>query len=362
MDDAAAASRGETLTFSERLDLKPFLGLSLKNGLLNIVTLTLYRFWGRTEVRRRVWSKVRLNDEPFEYTGRGVELFVGFLIALVTVGAPFLLVVFGAQFLGPIFAALIILPLYIVLFALVGAAIFLAFRYMASRTRWRGVRFAVKGSATSFGLSYLGWLLLSGITLGWYTPVMSLNVARRLWGELRFGNQRLRWAPKGEHGLGGPFALGWVGSIVGYFVMIPAFIGIAFVTGAVSDSAPSEPPIAFMAGLYAVILVYALVVMLLYAPYHAAVLRTVAGSLQLGEARFKLDVKAGPLIGLTFTNTVLLVFTLGFLSPYVQARTVKFLAGRLTSTGEAPLAEAAQAEAGPKSGEGLADAFGFSPI
>lgn len=361
MDDVAAVSHGETLTFSERLDLKPFLGLSLKNGLLNIVTLTLYRFWGRTEVRRRVWSRVRLNDEPFEYTGRGVELFVGFLIALATVGLPFLLIVFGAQFLGPVFAALIILPMYLILFALVGAAIFLAFRYMASRTRWRGVRFHLKGSASSFGLSYLGWLLLSGITLGWYTPVMAMNVAERLWGELRFGNQRLRWAPTGEHGLWGPFALGWVGSIVGYFVMIPLFIAIAFASGL--TSAPSaEPPLAFIAGIYAVALVYAVIVMLLYAPYHAAVLRTVAGSLKLGEARFALDVKAGPLIGLTFSNTILLVFTLGFLSPYVQARTVKFLAGRLTSTGEAPLSEATQAEAGPKSGEGLADAFGFSPI
>ena len=61
----------ETLVFSTTLQPSKFLGLSLKNGLLNIVTLTLWRFWGKTEVRRRVWSGVRLNDEAFEYTGRG---------------------------------------------------------------------------------------------------------------------------------------------------------------------------------------------------------------------------------------------------------------------------------------------------
>src|SRR3712207_2766510 len=91
--------RAEPLTFSHTLALKPFAVLGLKNGLLNLVTLTLYRFWGKTEVRRRVWDGVQMNGEPFEYTGRGVELFMGFLLALGVVGLPFLIVVFGAQFL-----------------------------------------------------------------------------------------------------------------------------------------------------------------------------------------------------------------------------------------------------------------------
>ena len=89
----------ESLVFTTTLQPSKFLGLSLKNGLLNLVTLTLWRFWGKTEVRRRVWRGVRLNDEAFEYTGRGVELFVGFLLALVVLGAPLLLVVFGVQLL-----------------------------------------------------------------------------------------------------------------------------------------------------------------------------------------------------------------------------------------------------------------------
>lgn len=363
MDDSAATPNGETLTFSERLDLKSLLGLSLKNGLLNIITLTLYRFWGKTEVRRQVWSKVRLNDEPFEYTGRGLELFLGFVIALFTVGLPFLLVVFGAQFLGPIFAVLIILPLYVVMFALLGAAIFLAFRYMASRTRWRGVRFRLNGKPVNFAMSYLGWLLLSAITLGWYTPAMSMNVAERLWGNLRFGDQKLQWKPRGDHGLYGWFALGWVGSIVAYlFVLMPLVFGFMFLSGQLTSPTPGEPSVSFLLGTYAALFIYFIIVTLLYAPYHAAVLRAVAASLQLGEARFKLDVKAWPLIGLTITNTLLLVCTLGFLSPYVQARTVRFIVNRLTSTGEAPLAEALQTESGPRTGEGLADAFDFSPI
>jgi uncharacterized membrane protein YjgN (DUF898 family) len=360
MSEAAATlETGETLRFGETIRPASFLGLSLKNGLLNLITLTLYRFWGRTEVRRRVWSRVALNDEPFEYTGRGMELFIGFLIALGTVGVPFLLAVFGAQFLGPVFAAVIILPLYLLLFALMGAAIFLAFRYLASRTTWRGVRFNLKGSAREFGLAYLGYIFLTGFTLGWFEPAMSMRLAERLWGKLSFGDLKLRWIAQSDNQLYGPFAIGWVGTMVSYIVLIVALIPLF---GGLAGAEPTEPPVQMIATLYAALFVWAVVVMLLFAPYQAALLRAVARSVHLGDARFKMDVKALEIAGLMLSNFALLVVSLGLLSPFIQARTASFLVRRLSSEGTAPLADARQAARGPKSGEGLADAFGFSPI
>ena len=38
-----------------------FLGLSLLNGLLRILTLGVYHFWGKTEARQRIWSPVRID-------------------------------------------------------------------------------------------------------------------------------------------------------------------------------------------------------------------------------------------------------------------------------------------------------------
>jgi hypothetical protein len=60
---------------------------------------------------------------------------------------------------------------------------------------------------------------------------------------------------------------------------------------------------------------------------------------------------------------LLLLFTLGFAAAFVQARTLRFMIERLSAEGEAHLAEARQtATTGPAHGEGLADAFGLSPI
>src|SRR5689334_11823780 len=78
---------------------QPGLGrIALLNALLMVLTLTVYRFWAKTNVRRHIWSCVHINGEPLEYTGRGVELFLGFLI------------VFGLFFL-PIFIVLAVLQL-----------------------------------------------------------------------------------------------------------------------------------------------------------------------------------------------------------------------------------------------------------
>src|SRR6185503_3238115 len=73
---------------------RPGLGrLAIVNFLLNLVTLTIYRFWAKTNVRRHIWSCVHINGQPLEYTGRGIELFLGFLIVLGLFVLPFALAI-----------------------------------------------------------------------------------------------------------------------------------------------------------------------------------------------------------------------------------------------------------------------------
>ena len=43
-----------------------FVGLSILNFLMRIPTVGLYAFWGRTEVRKRIWSGIRLDGEPLQ--------------------------------------------------------------------------------------------------------------------------------------------------------------------------------------------------------------------------------------------------------------------------------------------------------
>ena len=59
----------------------PLAGLLLRNLLFSILTLGIYRFWGRTHVRRFVWRHTVLLDDALEYLGTGGELWRGFCSA-----------------------------------------------------------------------------------------------------------------------------------------------------------------------------------------------------------------------------------------------------------------------------------------
>lgn len=364
--ESVPEAEGEALTFSTTLEPSRFLGLSLKIGLLNLITLTLYRFWGKTEVRQRVWKGVRLNNEAFEYTGRGIELFIGFILAAVVLGVPFLVVVFAVQF-GAEWAVLFLLPLYIALPWLWGFGVFTAFRYMASRTTWRGIRFRLKGSAVNYGWLFLFVGFLDGMTMGWFRPAGERMLAERIWDEVRFGDRRVRFrmARSQREGIYGPFAIGWVGTGVGFVVALFAFFAFGMATGMFetgADGSSAEPGIAFTLGIYGFLLLVSPFALLIWAPYHAALLRSIAAGVSVDAATFRLDVHALSLWWLTVSNLFLLLITLGFLMPWVQARTARYLISRLKSDGTARLNLAQQTERGPGSGEGLADAFGFSAI
>jgi len=354
MEEAQSPVAGETLTFGQGLKSSDFVGLSLKNGLLNIITLGFYSFWARTETRRRVWEKVSLNGEAFAYTGKGLELFLGFLLGMAVLLAPYLAMVLLIRYVSPAFM-LLIFPLYIALFVGLGAAVFMAFRYVASRTTWRGTRFQLTGSPAKFGWSYLGYILLVCVTLGWFAPAASMRLSGKLWGGVAFGDKPLGWERSQSEKLYGPFALAWIVGIVGYIALIAMMVPMMTSVG--QDVASAA---AVIGKLYAFMLLYLFVLVIASAAYHAALMRAVVGAIRLDDARFSIAVKALDLIMLSLTNALLLIFSLGFLIPVVEARSARFVISRLSSTGEARLAGVGQAPRGSGADEGLADAFGIS--
>lgn len=366
-ESQTAAVGGEPIVLSQRGRLISFFWLSLRNGLLNLITLTLYRFWGKTEVRRRLWSTTYLNEEAFEYTGRGVELFVGFLLALLVLVLPFLFIAFGVQFLGPALAILVILPFYLFIFFIVGLGRFTAFRYIATRSVWRGIRFHMRGSARSFGLAWMGYVLLSAITLGWFWPAADRRLAGRIWGGLSFGDKDFDYdleAARREK-VYGAYTLSWVLGVIGYFVFagVIASVTAPMFKAAAEGGAPAAPKLAAMIVIYSAAGVLALFYSVVLAPFQAAMLRSIVAGIGFQGVCFRLRVGWLDIAGMTLSNLLLLTFSLGLLMPFVEARSRKFILGRLSTEGGFDLSTIGQAQGlGPRFGEGLADAFGISTL
>jgi uncharacterized membrane protein YjgN (DUF898 family) len=356
---ATAPARPVELNVDNKSSILEFLWIGFYSSLLMLPTLTLFRFWGRTIVRRKLWSQTTIGGEPLEYTGKGSELFVGFLIALVTVVLPMAALLFGAQaFLGPAVFGLVFVAIYIALPVLVGAAIYLARRYQLSRTVWRGVRLELRGSPFEYGFAMLGYGILTGLTFGWFAPAMTLRLERLMWSNTYFGDTPFDYDNTAEartEPVYMSFALAFVGLII-FYVMV--FAG-AFALGTAGGD-PSQVDIGRV-GALPLIFAGAGVLALFSAWHQASLLRQITKSISLQGVRLRSTIGVWDIIELAITNTLLVIFTLGFGVVAAQMRVWRRVCTKLSVEGALDFAQIEQAASrGPRSGEGMADAFDIS--
>lgn len=357
--ETSDAERRPDLTIQNRSNIFRMLWIGFYTTILNILTLTVFRFWGRTHFRRQLWADTTVGGEPLEYTGRGLELFVGFLIAIFTFMLPFAAALILAQlFLDTITLGIVVTVLYLFLFVIVGAAIYLARRYHLSRTRYRGIRFAQTGSAWRYGFAVLGYTLLTAVTLGWVGPYARLRLSRMLWNGAWFGSERFRYENT-EAASTEPvylsFALAWVGGVGAYIGWI-AFLFLGLGLSPEEAAAGATQELEFIAKLYLSLIPLAIVIGVFVAWHEAVMIRKIVKSLSVADTRFSARIGAWDIIELAITNTLLIIFTLGIGVMAAQMRVWKRIANRMSLEGEIDFASIRQNEdAAPKQGEGLAD-------
>lgn len=294
------------------------IGLSITNFVFRILTLGIYDFWARTEVRKRLWSAVRIDGEPLVYTGSGKELFLGFLIVFGVILLPMLIVTTVLLIaLGPNSAAagLLQFALYVVIIFLFGIAIYRAQRYRLLRTTWRGIRGSMEGSSTTYGWTYFWTMVLIPITLGWIIPWRSTKLQSLITNDARFGDRPFSF--KGDAGpLYGPFALLWFGVLVLSFVtfaIIGTSVGVlqqSLGPGALTPDGELKPEFGQVVALVtlAILAVGYLLYLLLSAWYRSRTINHFAQCTHFENANFKSNVTGSGLLWIDLTNLLIQIF------------------------------------------------------
>ena len=206
---APAPLNGAFLTEKSKL-----FGLAFWTGLLTVLTLGIYRFWARTRLRRYIWSAIDAGGDSFEYTGTGLEKFLGFLIALVVLAVYLGLLQVGLSFIGfNLWGAVTLEPsgprdvliqlgvTYVTGLAVLPLIFYAQYRsrrYMLSRTRWRGLRFGLDAAALGYVWRALLYFALSLVTFGLLIPLATFRLEKymtdRMWyGDASFEQQGQWW-------------------------------------------------------------------------------------------------------------------------------------------------------------------------
>jgi uncharacterized membrane protein YjgN (DUF898 family) len=148
---------------------REFFDLVKRGAGLEFVTLGFYRFWLLTDIRRHLWANTLVGGDAAEYTGRGKELLIGFLVALailMPIYVGYFVIGLEAEHIQT-FASI---PLVAFFYLFGQFAIYRARRYRLTRTVWRGVRFWMTGSGWKYALKASLWGLLMILTLGLILP------------------------------------------------------------------------------------------------------------------------------------------------------------------------------------------------
>ncbi|MCY4192112.1 MAG: YjgN family protein [Rhodospirillaceae bacterium] len=352
----------------------------LVNLALTILTLGIYRFWAKTRIRQYVWRHTSLLDERLEYTGRGLEMFIGFLFALVLFYGPIIGVYVWLFSVTPSpgdtpaeaqIQTLLILNIF-VLVIIFGAALlyyvalFAAYRYRASRTSWFGIRGGMEGSAWTYGFLGLGLGLLNVMSLFWTKPWADSVVFKYRLSRSWFGSKKFE-STLDSRGLWSPYALAWAITAIASASALWIFLAVAFpvIQQMATGSRPPSPQVffQFQIMIIALFLVPIIAYQLGVCWYKAALVRNIARNLSYDSVRFRTEVSGGEVFALRIPNFLLMMFTLGLAYPYVVLRVARFIERHVEFHGDIQTAAIEQnAIDAPWYGEGLMEFLGVGMI
>jgi uncharacterized membrane protein YjgN (DUF898 family) len=362
--------------------------LHLMNLLMNIITLGIYSFWGKTRIRRYMTSHVAILDDRFEYTGTGKELLFGWLKAML-IFFPLLmcLSIPGVNIIG-----------FLAFSAIFSVAIYLTLRYRLSRTKWRGIRFRLAGSIKSFFWLSLKRGLINIFTLGFKIPKSDILLWSYIANNMSYGD--LKFSYKGDHK-----KLRKVHLITMAILIVAMIAALAPLVSTVTAIAreevaqkkvqqaqtvqtiekitpPSSPDTVFpvedgtqvkkidvkkseiepkIVGAGMIFYLGLGIGLLARLWYNAALWCEKFRGLYLGDIRFKADVTGGALAKLYIVNLLIIIFTLGLGKPIAANRTLRYYATNMRIGGDLKALIAKQEALLQKSGMGdaLAADVGF---
>jgi len=286
--------------FEFRGDWKEFFPIAASNLLLTFVTLGVYRFWATTRERQYFWSRTRFIDDTLEWTGKGKELFLGFIMAI----AALLLPILGLQFLiqalvlqgQTVIAGVLGLGFYVIILFLAGFATFRALRYRLSRTHWHGIRGGSDDPGARYGLSYIWKTLVGGLALGLLIPWSMTSLWADRWNAMSFGPHRFESTPE------------WGGLMKRYLLLYLVPVGALILGGVAAVSSGSGEGVAAMAVL--LVLAFYIVLPLIALGYYAAYFREVVGTLSLSTINFQFTARTKEWFLLFLGNAGLFVLAL----------------------------------------------------
>jgi uncharacterized membrane protein YjgN (DUF898 family) len=293
----------------------------VKNLILSIITLGLYRPWAKTNYRKYCYhSFVIAGDKP-EYHGTGGELFKGMVKANMLMMLLYILFIIPAIFLfksgspdAEVYKGLVFIPIFGIISFL---ARYSALRYRLTRTKWRGMKGSLRGNIKHYVFFRIKRFFINILTLRLAVGRSAILDMDYLFNNAYIGNRKFEFSADRKQ-------LDKI-NLITLLLAIPT-IGISRYW------------------------------------YKAALLNVKYNNLKIAGLKFSANFTGGHLAMVSMGYTLLMLITFLLASPLVIHRTMKYFASHVRIEGNAEPIMADATQAGGNLGEGTVDETDYGGI
>lgn len=310
--------------------------IRLINAILQVISFNFYYPWAKAAKLDYLYEQTEFAGSRFKFHGTGKEMFIGYLKMLLIVA-----VIYGGFYWSTANqqAVLGFLILYGGLILVYPLAIHGTAKYRLSRTSWRGIFFGYRGELGELFAKFFIGILISLFTLGIYWSWVEVDLRKYVTKNIRFGSVEFDFVGKG-------IDLFLIKLKYVIFVFVAIIFGVVLVVmfGVVSGSEFSKigiqslnPSVGFIFfGIIAYLFLLAIIGSIALMRQRE-IFQYYADNTFLWQNEqwhgVKLNMSFMDLLVLSITNMLLIIFTFGIATPFVEIRTLHFIMPRLEVAG-----------------------------
>lgn len=311
--------------------------IRLINAILQVITFNFYYPWAKAAKLDYLYEQTEFAGSRFKFHGTGKEMFIGYLKMLAII-----IVIYGSFWFAKANEQIILgtLLLYGGLIVVYPLAIHGTAKYRLSRSSWRGIFFGYRGELGELFAKFFIGILVSVFTLGIYWSWVEVDLRRYVTKNIRFGSVEFDFVGKGIDLF--LIKLKYIIFIFAIFIFIVILVfamGI-FSVSEIRQSGASilhPPSISFIVFGIIAYLFFIAIIGSIALMRQREIFQYYADNTFLWQNEqwhgVKLNMSFMDLLVLSITNMLLIIFTFGIATPFVEIRTLHFLMPRLEVAG-----------------------------
>ncbi len=281
------------------------------NIALTFLTLGIFSAWAKVRSKRYFYGNTELAGDRFDYLANPIAILKGRLVAVAA-----LIVYTVAQMFSQTLTVVVVLALL----AAVPFLVVRAVRFKANMSAWRGIRLGFDGGYVGAIKAYVLWPLFGLVTFGFGMPYAWYKQNHFLVDHYRYGQTKARSTTSG-----GDFYVIALAT-AGFLVVGIIALMIVGVIGALASGGDDES-----VGVVALLIPLATLFIYVgaYVIYQALYFNTVYNNIDFSGHRIRNSVKVLEWFWIAVTNSLGLLFTLGFFYPWARVRMTRYIVDHL---------------------------------